>query len=98
MRTFYSASVLMLLLMLGGCVTTGTDGIVEIAPNLYMYGGYGGYTDLSGAGVKMKLYKEAGKFCMDKGLVIQPVSDSGQDSVPFSYASAEIKFRCVKGQ
>jgi len=85
-------------LIISGCATTGTDGIVEISPNLYMYGGHGNFTDYSGAGIKARLYKDAGKFCGDKGLVLQPVSDSGQDASPFIYASAEIKFRCVKGQ
>jgi len=81
--------------LLAGCGTTGTDGIVEISPNLYMHGGLGSFTDFSSAGVKAKLYKDAGTFCSAKGLVVSPVSDTGRDSGAGTYASAEIKFRCI---
>lgn len=98
MKFLYPAGLVTLLLALGGCGTTGTDGIVEISPNLYMHGGLGSFTDFSSAGAKAKLYKDAKVFCDSKGLVVQPVSDTGRDSGYGSYASAEIKFRCVKGQ
>ena len=98
MRILYPASAIAIALALGGCGTTGTDGIVEISPNLYMLGGLGSAFDFSSAGAKAKLYKEAKAFCDNKGLVVQPVSDTGRDSGFGTYASAEIKFRCVKGQ
>jgi hypothetical protein len=78
-----------------GCATTGTDGIVEISPNLYMHGGLGSFTDMSSSGVKARLYKDAAQFCSAKGLAVSPVSDTGRDSGVGTYASAEIKFRCV---
>jgi len=81
--------------LLSGCGTTGTDGIVEISPNLYMHGGLGSFTDFSSSGVKAKLYKDAATFCSAKGLAVSPVSDTGRDSGAGTYASAEIKFRCV---
>ena len=88
-------SLSMSVVLLSGCGTTGTDGIVEIAPNLYMYGGLGSFFDFSSAGTKAKLYQDAAKFCTAKNLVVSPVSDSGRDSGYGTYASAEIKFRCV---
>lgn len=90
-----AALVSLSVLLVSGCGTTGTDGIVEIAPNLYMYGGYGAFFDRSSTGVKAKLYQDAAKFCSAKDLVMSPVSDSGRDVSIGSPTSAEIKFRCV---
>ena len=50
---------------------------------------------MSSSGVKARLYKDAAQFCSAKGLVVSPVSDAGRDSGVGTYASAEIKFRCI---
>lgn len=81
--------------LLGGCATTGTEGVVPIGPNMYMVGGLGSFTDFSSSGVKAKLYKEASKFCDDKGLVMFPINSTGKDSGYATYASAEVQFRCL---
>ncbi len=94
MNKVYSLSISFIFLLVG-CGTTGTDGIIEISPNLYMHGGLGSFTDFSSSGVKARLYKDAAQFCSAKGLVVSPVSDVGRDSGVGTYASAEIKFRCV---
>lgn len=74
---------------------TGTDGVVEIGPNTYMVGGQGGAFDYSSSAVKAKFYKEASKYCADKGLTMVPLNSTGQDAAMFQYASAEVQFRCA---
>jgi hypothetical protein len=78
-----------------GCATTGTDGVVEIGPNLYMLGGLGKFNDFSSSAVKVRMFQEAGKFCAAKGKQIEPVGSTGKDSGYGTYASAEVQFRCI---
>ncbi|MBU3640820.1 hypothetical protein [Polynucleobacter sp. Fuers-14] len=80
--------------LMAGCASTGTGGIVEISPNLYMLGELGGW-DYTASSVKARLYKQANTFCLAKNLTMSPVSDTGTDYGLGTYASAEIKFRCV---
>jgi hypothetical protein len=44
--------------------------------------------------VKAELYQEAAQYCSKLGKKSIPLSDIGQDASMYSYASAEIKFRC----
>lgn len=80
---------------LSGCAT-GTDGVVEIGPNTYMIGGLGGMTDYSGSAVKARFFKEAAKYCSDKGMKMVPLNSTGQDAYGINYASAEVQFRCAQ--
>lgn len=80
---------------LTACATTGTDGVVEISPNTYMLGSMGGMFDHSGSAVKAKLFKEAAKYCGDKGMTMVPLNSTGQDAGVVTYASAEVQFRCA---
>ena len=86
---------LVLLLALSGCATTGTDGVVQIGPDLYMIGGLGKFTDFSSSGVKARLYQEGSKYCEERKLVMLPANSVGQDSGYGTYASAEIQVRCL---
>ncbi|MDU4059432.1 MAG: hypothetical protein E7H60_23075 [Pseudomonas oryzihabitans] len=79
---------------LGGCSTTGTDGVVKIGPDLYMLGRLGGFSDFSGSAVKGRLFSEAGQYCASQGKEMVPVSSTSKDSAPAVYASAEVQFRC----
>jgi hypothetical protein len=79
---------------LGGC-GTDTD-IVSIGPDMYMLGRLGGMTDYSGSKVKARLYAEASEFCTQKGRAIYPLNSTGQDASIYTYASAEVQFRCLK--
>jgi hypothetical protein len=54
----------------------------------------GGMTDYSGSSVKARLFNEAKLSCPEKGLVMVPLTSTGQDSGPATYASAEVQFRC----
>ena len=85
----------MLTLVLTGCATTGTNGIVSIGPNLYMVGGLGTFTDFSSSGVKERLYGQAALYCMNLHRVVLPVTSTGRDSGLGTYATAEIQFQCV---
>ena len=81
---------------LSGCTTTGTDGVVEIAPNTYLLGGQGGVLDHSGSALKARFFKEAAKYCASKGMTIAPLNSSAQDASMAQYASAEVQFRCLQ--
>jgi len=94
-KLFVSAIATATICFSSGCGTTGTDGIVQIGPDLYMVGGFGKFTDFSSSGVKARLYRDASKYCADKGRVMLPVNSTGRDSGLGTYASAEIQFRCL---
>lgn len=89
------AACLLVTSALTACATTGTDGVVEIGPNLYMIGGLGKFTDFSSSGVKARMFQEGSKFCAIKGKQIEPIGSTGKDSGYGTYASAEVQFRCV---
>ena len=92
---FWAVIVFCLLVVFNGCATTGTDGVVQIGPDLYMLGGLGKFTDFSSSAVKARFYQNASKYCEEKGRVMSPVNSTGQDSGFGTYASAEIQFRCI---
>jgi hypothetical protein len=82
--------------VIAGCATTGTDGAVAIGPDMYMIGGQGNFTDLSGSAVKARFFQRASKFCADRGQTMVPMNSTAQDSLAGTYASAEVQFKCVK--
>ncbi len=77
-----------------GCVTTGTDGVVDMGGGLYMVGGLGGAFDHSGSAVKVKYLKMAKEYCEAKQMNMIPVETSARDA-GLQHASAEVQFRCV---
>ena len=92
------------LALMSGCNTTGTDdglqgtgteGVFEITPNIYMIGGLGSFFDFSSTAVKVRFFTKASKFCSSKNMAMMPISTSGKDSAPYQYASAEVMFKCV---
>ncbi len=94
-RLVIASLAIMACLIMSGCATTGTDGVVEIGPNTYMLGRLGGFTDYSGSAVKARLYAEAKEFCSAKNMVMVPSNSRGQDAGYAQYASAEVQFKCV---
>ena len=88
--------VVLTCLVLGGCGTTGTGGVVEIGPNTYMLGRLGGFFDFSSSAVKAQLYAEGAKYCSAKNMVMTPYASSGKDARTNEYASAEIQFKCIE--
>lgn len=81
--------------VVSACANTGTNGVVNIGPNLYMVGGLGEFTDFSSASVKARFYQQASQYCNAMGKTMSPVSSSGRDSGLATYATAEVQFRCV---
>ena len=94
-KLFISTIAIVMICLASGCATTGTEGIVQIGPDLYMVGGLGNFTDYSGSAVKARFYKDASKYCADRGQVMLPVNSTGNDADFGKYASAEIQFRCL---
>ncbi len=91
----FIVGLVLVALAIAGCATTGTQGVVQTGPDQYMIGGLGKFTDFSGSAVKARFYHEASQFCAAKGMGMEPVSSSGQDSGLGTYSSAEVHFRCV---
>jgi len=89
------AIVSLVTVVLCGCATTGTNGVVQVSPGLYMVGGLGTPFDHSGTALKVRYFQDASKYCAQQGQVISPVSSTAQDSRLFDYASAEVQFKCV---
>lgn len=83
--------------VLGGLAScaTGTDGVVNIGPDMYMIGGHGRFTDFSASAVKARYFQEAQKYCLQNNRDMQPLNSTGQDSGMGTYASAEVQFMCV---
>jgi hypothetical protein len=79
--------------VLAGCASPNT-GIVPIGKDTYMVSKMGGMLQYSGGDVKAELYKEATAFCTKSGKQIVPGPSTSKDSGYYSYASAEIQFRC----
>lgn len=94
MRMIAAASCLALVVLVAGCAT-GTDGVVQMGPDMYMIGGQGKFTDYSGSAVKARFYQDAAKYCQAKNRVMLPANSTGQDAGFGTYASAEVQFRCV---
>lgn len=84
------------IIMLSACaVTSGTTDIVPIGKDTYMVGRPGGFFTLSGGEVKAQLFRDANEFCLSQGKNVMPVSTSSRDSAPYTYATAELQFRCL---
>ena len=87
--------ILIMVLLMVGCATTGTDGFVPLGANKYMIGRLGKFNDFSGSAVKARLFQEATVFCAEKGLDIRLDNSVAKDSEYANYASAEIQFSCI---
>ena len=80
--------------LLASCASSG---VVRTGPDTYMLSktGAGGIFS-SGAAVKADLYTEANAFCTEKGLVVETVSATAKNAIPFARMnSAELEFMCV---
>jgi len=81
---------------ISGCATTsGTDDIVPIGKDTYMIGRPGGFFTISGAEVEAQLFRDANTFCRSQGKNLMPVSSESRNSAPYTYATAELQFRCL---
>lgn len=94
MKRLYTVIVILAIAPVG-CATTGTKGVVNIGPDLYMVGGLGGFTDWSSSGVKARLYQQGAQYCSGLNRAMVPVNSTGQDAALYTYASAEIQFWCL---
>lgn len=79
---------------LTGCAT-GTGGVVNIGPDMYMIGGQGGFADFSSSAVKARFFEQAQQYCSKSNREMLPLNSTGRDSGMGTYASAEVQFRCV---
>lgn len=82
--------------LLCSCASVGgTADIVPIGQDTYMVASAGGLLTFSGGEVKAQLFQEANRFCRSKGKNLMPVTSSSRDAAPYTYASAELQFRCL---
>jgi len=82
-----------LAVILSACGTMNT-GIVEIDDNTYMYSKQDWMSHTAGA-IKVEMFKEARKFCADKGKKFALVNQQSNDYSIGASAGAEIQFQCV---
>ena len=83
-------------IMLSACATTsGTADIVPIGKDTYMVGRPGGFFTISGGEVKAQLYRDANIFCRSQGKNLMPVSSESRNAAAYTYATAELQFRCL---
>lgn len=95
-KLFKKISLGLTILSLSACVTSsGQSDIVPIGKDTYMVGRAGGFFTVSGAEVKAQLYRDANAFCQTRGKNLMPVSTSSNNSAPYTYATAELQFRCL---
>lgn len=77
-----------------GCAITRTE-VVSIGNNRYMVGGQGSMLDHSGSVVKARFLNVARAFCAERRSTMELIDSTARDSAPYTYASAEVQFRCV---
>jgi hypothetical protein len=83
-------------LLVAGCATTsGSSDIAPMGSDTYMLARPGGFFTISGGEVKAQLYRDANEFCQKQGKQLIPVNSSSRDSAPYTYANAELQFRCL---
>jgi hypothetical protein len=90
MRLIGTLTAVAVLLAIVGCA--GSGGVVPIGKDTYMVSGTG---YISGGSVVADLYREAGQFCAGRQRELQPIYETSKDAAAYTYASAEIHFRCL---
>jgi hypothetical protein len=79
-------------LLLAGCAS---NGIAPMGDNTYMIH-RGGWPRMDGFAVESECYRDANQFCINKGLIMVPVSTATIDGQVFAHnASSELIFRAV---
>lgn len=83
------------LLGIAGCASTG---IVPTGDGTYMVAKKSAAgVATSGATIKAELYGEANAFCEKDGKVVETISATSANAIPFArMPQAEINFRCVR--
>ncbi len=94
MRFLKESMAIMCVAITTGCATTRTE-VVNIGANKYMIGGQGSAFDHSGSVVKARFLNEARSFCAERGLAMELFDSTARDSGLYTYASAEVQFRCA---
>ena len=86
-----------LFILAGVCIVTGcaSSGPVSIGPDTYMLAKPGDFFTISGASVQADLYRKAGIFCAQQGKQMMAMGGNYRDSAPYTYATAQIQFRCL---
>lgn len=73
----------------------GVSEIAKIGKDTYMVASSDTTIGAGGGKLKVKLYKEAGKYCAEQNKVFTPVNSSSIDWAIGRPASAELTFRCL---
>jgi hypothetical protein len=87
-------SLLVAVAALAGCASSG---VIPVGNGTYMVTKKSaGGLFVSGSQVKADLYLEANDYCVRQGKVVDTVSASAQNAIPFArLPNAELQFRCV---
>jgi hypothetical protein len=85
--------VLSLTLLLASC--GGVSEVAKIGKDTYLVASSDTTIGAGGGNLKVKLYKEAGKYCAGQNKILTPVNSSSIDWAIGRPASAELTFRCL---
>ncbi len=83
-----------LAMIIAGCASTG---VVPTGDGTYMIAKKSAAgIATSGSTIKAELYQEAGEFCGKSGRVVQTISATSANAIPFArMPQAELNFRCA---
>ncbi|MEI6827574.1 MAG: hypothetical protein WCK54_18425 [Desulfuromonadales bacterium] len=79
--------------LIAGC--GGVSEVVKVGKDTYMVSSADTTIGSGGGNLKVKLYKEAGRFCAEQKKELSPVNSSSVDWAIGRPASAELTFRCL---
>jgi len=82
-----------LCILLSSC--GGVSEVVKTGKDTYMVASSDTTIGAGGGNLKVKLYKEAGKYCVAQNKILMPVNSSSIDWAIGRPASAELTFRCL---
>lgn len=68
---------------------------VPMGPDTFMLANTGAWSWSSGGELKAELYREADRFCHERGKQMMPVNAVSKDASFTQFAHAEIHFRCL---
>lgn len=93
---FQNAKILFLGLLTLSILGCSSSGPVPIGQDTYM-SSKNAAPQAAVSSLQTDLYLEGNKFCQDKGMEFQPLSEQGVDGIMFvRNTSAQIKFRCLQ--
>ncbi|WDZ96751.1 hypothetical protein Herbaro_02895 [Herbaspirillum sp. WKF16] len=81
--------------LLVGCAAPEAQGIVMVAPDIYLLPPISNTGNLSVNGMKDVMLKKADGFCQAQGRRMQQIVNLSRENAIGSYATPEMQFKCI---